>query len=821
MSHTYADRKRTHPAVPLEDNAPAQPAFDALRSGAARLTEEQKGRRVDLPDAMRTKMENAFGADLGAVKLYESQAVADVGSQAIARGPEIAFAPGMLDFTSYGGQALLGHEISHVVSQARGEVTGGGFLSDASLEARADREGAMAAAGQTVAPPVSALSPVTADAAAGPMQAKDKPQIPAGSASGMAPDFGDAEAEMADAAIRRQEEAAGKIPDFGIREGDGSGMTSDFGDARAEMAEAAIRQQEEAAGKIPGLAIGEGEASGMFSDFGDAYAKAAATVVEKQEKIAGITRPAPKLAWGFSSGPDEHTALPGSGIAFVLGQENAADPKHGEAFSNMMSALKANAVAKQNRSRLGPMAYDALEDRALDDAIRGMEEYRKALKREWGNREERKRQIAILDDMLAAATADKARIGAQKSATLEGQSFSGTILGGGINQVYRYDQGGDGAFFKPKKDSSDSTEKKVMERTGIEPASPTHDPRLADREIAFSRLGALLGSSVTLGAKKAVLGKNTPFGETFGDKTFEEKKKKNKPTTGVLMEEAKGKNWIDYDWRFFGLGGGPGGETPKASKVLTYTPLGGGADIGSRLGAAGGMLTEKHANIGNSTVIGSKDGDKGTEGELDMADADFQRQMNELFLLDTLAGHTDRHTGNYMISRDDYDRVNVRAIDNDLTFGKETFFGQRRTALHYGGLPTHMQIDARMASRIGAVDKDTLVRTFSDVLDEEEIQALSERFEYMREYIDDLRQQDESLIVDEWNADTAAREFLLAGGINSWTQEDQAGGPEYSGNNYFQRQMMMLIAAQEDDPDLFYGAMGDQYDPDKKERLLP
>ncbi len=173
MSYTYADRKRAESAAPRKETAP-QPSMDDLRSGAAQPTAEQMGHRVDLPDTMRAKMENAFGADLSAVKLYESQAVADTGAKAITRGSDIAFAPGMLDFSSYGGQALLGHELSHVVSQARGEVTGGGFLNDSMLEARADREGAMAAAGQTVAMPTVSLSPVTAGAAAGPMQAKGK-----------------------------------------------------------------------------------------------------------------------------------------------------------------------------------------------------------------------------------------------------------------------------------------------------------------------------------------------------------------------------------------------------------------------------------------------------------------------------------------------------------------------------------------------------------------------------------------------------------------------------------------------------------------------
>ena len=58
-----------------------------------------------------------------------------------------------------------------MVSQARGEVTGSGFLNDSALEARADREGAMAAAGRQVyAGPVTA--PLSSAApAAGPMQA--------------------------------------------------------------------------------------------------------------------------------------------------------------------------------------------------------------------------------------------------------------------------------------------------------------------------------------------------------------------------------------------------------------------------------------------------------------------------------------------------------------------------------------------------------------------------------------------------------------------------------------------------------------------------
>ena len=183
MKYAYANRRRISPGTgaPKAHGSAAEHALPnsvhlaALSAGTAAPTEADKGARVDLPEAMRAKMENAFGADFSGVKLYESQTVADAGAEAVTRGSSIAFAPGKLNLSSRGGQELLGHELSHVASQQRGEVTGGGFLNDRGLEARADREGTMAAAGEQVysGPVTHALSGASpAPAAAGPMQAK-------------------------------------------------------------------------------------------------------------------------------------------------------------------------------------------------------------------------------------------------------------------------------------------------------------------------------------------------------------------------------------------------------------------------------------------------------------------------------------------------------------------------------------------------------------------------------------------------------------------------------------------------------------------------
>ena len=195
MGDTYEDRKQVPPAGDSgtwETGAAPNSAFSAamaadtgaipnsvrlaaLSSGKASPTAADRGRSIGLDDAVREKMEQSFGADLSGVRLYESPTVADAGAEAVARGNEIAFAPGKTDFSTHAGQALLGHELSHVMSQRRGEATGGGFLESHALEARADMEGARAAAGEPVYGGAAApLSAASAAPAAGPMQASKK-----------------------------------------------------------------------------------------------------------------------------------------------------------------------------------------------------------------------------------------------------------------------------------------------------------------------------------------------------------------------------------------------------------------------------------------------------------------------------------------------------------------------------------------------------------------------------------------------------------------------------------------------------------------------
>lgn len=116
------------------------------------------GGGAPLPAPLRATMEAAFATDFGAVRVHaDSPTVAALGARAYAAGEELHFAPGHYAPGSDAGDALIGHELAHVVQQRAGRVAGAstgagvGFNRDPGLEAEADDWGARAARGERVA----------------------------------------------------------------------------------------------------------------------------------------------------------------------------------------------------------------------------------------------------------------------------------------------------------------------------------------------------------------------------------------------------------------------------------------------------------------------------------------------------------------------------------------------------------------------------------------------------------------------------------------------------------------------------------------------
>jgi hypothetical protein len=107
-----------------------------------------------LPAALRGKLERGLGADFGNVRIHADSARADeVGARAFAQGDDVHFAPGEYQPDTSSGQALIGHELTHVVQQREGRVAetvqakGGPLNTDPALEAEADQRGAAAVEG--------------------------------------------------------------------------------------------------------------------------------------------------------------------------------------------------------------------------------------------------------------------------------------------------------------------------------------------------------------------------------------------------------------------------------------------------------------------------------------------------------------------------------------------------------------------------------------------------------------------------------------------------------------------------------------------------
>ncbi|MGG6268099.1 DUF4157 domain-containing protein [Leptolyngbya sp. AN03gr2] len=121
------------------------------------LSPKDSGR--SLPKHIQTKMEKSFGTSFSDVQIHEGPQASSVGALAYTQGNRIHFAPGQYNPDSSSGQALLGHELTHVVQQRAGRVplpdnTGGlPINADPSLEQEADDMGARAARGEPITMP--------------------------------------------------------------------------------------------------------------------------------------------------------------------------------------------------------------------------------------------------------------------------------------------------------------------------------------------------------------------------------------------------------------------------------------------------------------------------------------------------------------------------------------------------------------------------------------------------------------------------------------------------------------------------------------------
>lgn len=125
MQQQVYQQKKEPVAQPAQSQTPAMD-WSQQQAGQymqAALESEQR-RPLDLPEAMRQKMESRFGRDFSGVQFVQSDLPRKMGADAVAQGNLIRFAPGAFSRTE-SGERLLSHELSHVIQQSQGKAMDG------------------------------------------------------------------------------------------------------------------------------------------------------------------------------------------------------------------------------------------------------------------------------------------------------------------------------------------------------------------------------------------------------------------------------------------------------------------------------------------------------------------------------------------------------------------------------------------------------------------------------------------------------------------------------------------------------------------------
>ncbi len=145
------DRNRKQSDAILRTDRVAQAKAPSSRAG--KKAPARKGGGAALDAETQEGMEESFGTSFADVRVHEDGNAEQLGAVAYAQGSHIHMRAGAYQPGTDEGDALIGHELTHVVQQRAGRVAvpqgkGTSINADESLESEADEQGAAAAAGE-------------------------------------------------------------------------------------------------------------------------------------------------------------------------------------------------------------------------------------------------------------------------------------------------------------------------------------------------------------------------------------------------------------------------------------------------------------------------------------------------------------------------------------------------------------------------------------------------------------------------------------------------------------------------------------------------
>jgi Domain of unknown function (DUF4157) len=140
--------------------AGAERAEEAWTEEVLWADEEAEHTPEPLPQALRARMERAFGQSFDHVRLHRDSPV-PAGWQAFTRGGDIYLGPDTVAPDSLDGERILAHELAHVAQQARPTIFRERRPTIAALEADAHQASLQALAGQAAAVHLTAPAGLT------------------------------------------------------------------------------------------------------------------------------------------------------------------------------------------------------------------------------------------------------------------------------------------------------------------------------------------------------------------------------------------------------------------------------------------------------------------------------------------------------------------------------------------------------------------------------------------------------------------------------------------------------------------------------------
>ena len=137
------------PVQEMTDGIPNS-ALQEVFAGKRHADSSMMGHSQNLAPSIAAKMSRAFGMDLTGMQVYQSDAMKGTGMRGMAQGNKVVLSSDV-NLNTTAGQAVLGHELSHIHAQSQGIGMGhSGLYENAALEHQADTEGLLAAQGRSI-----------------------------------------------------------------------------------------------------------------------------------------------------------------------------------------------------------------------------------------------------------------------------------------------------------------------------------------------------------------------------------------------------------------------------------------------------------------------------------------------------------------------------------------------------------------------------------------------------------------------------------------------------------------------------------------------